>query len=272
MRGFLLLFIFAVQASAQSGFADPIFREYAPEGNVKAVAVVVHGLNTRPSRMLPIVRFLNSMGTHVLNVSLSGHRWGTEMDFVTPRVWKSEMKEAFQTAKLRSYHYGVPLNFVGYSLGALAGLATLQEMEKGFVQQAILLAPAISLTKKTYLMKILTPFNNFDVPSLSPLHYRANWGTSVACYNSLFSLKTGLYQSSWENLSFPALVILDPKDELVNINGLKKAVPKNWNIMTVDNSDGDAKTYHHLILDPYVLGNSEWNRMTGAIVQFMAKK
>lgn len=276
MRGLLLLFLTITFASSVQGdgvrFADPLYRVYEPEGQVRSISLVVHGLNTRPTRMLPLVRFLNSQGSYVLNLSLSGHRWGTDMNFVSPSLWKREMRTALESAKFLSLHYGVPLQFVGYSLGALVGLATLQEMESGFIQRAVFLAPAISLTKKTYFMRLLTPFPHFGVPSLSPLNYRANWATSVACYNSVFSLKASLSEKSWGNLGFPALVLVDPKDELVNYKGLRQMLPSEWRLMPIDNSRGEARTFHHLILDPYVLGISEWTRMTGAIVQFMKAK
>ncbi|MEI6127603.1 MAG: hypothetical protein WCQ99_13745, partial [Pseudomonadota bacterium] len=45
----------------------------AAPGKPKGVALVIHGLNLKPDKMLPIIAPLNAAGIDVLNVSLRGH-------------------------------------------------------------------------------------------------------------------------------------------------------------------------------------------------------
>ena len=59
----------------------------------RAVAIVVHGLNTLPDKMLSIIQLLTEQGVHVLNLRLSGHRGNSdEMKKVTRDIWLSEIK------------------------------------------------------------------------------------------------------------------------------------------------------------------------------------
>ncbi len=90
----------------------------------KAVTLVAHGLNMKPAGMLAITQWFNEQGSDVYLVKLSGHHEDSiHIKDITSTLWEEEMLHAYTIAKEASIKSGVPLFFVGYSLGALLGQA-----------------------------------------------------------------------------------------------------------------------------------------------------
>src|SRR3954467_13476217 len=92
----------------------------------KSVTLVAHGLNMKPMGMLAITQWLNEQGSDVYLVKLSGHHeHSVHIKDITSTQWEEEMTDVYSIAKDRSIKNGVPLFFVGYSLGALLGQAIM---------------------------------------------------------------------------------------------------------------------------------------------------
>ena len=88
-----------------------------------AVTLVAHGLNVRPAAMQPLIDWLNSKGSDVYLVKLSGHHQegGVSIQEVTAAIWWEEMVYGYNIAKRTASLQGLPVYFLGYSLGALLG-------------------------------------------------------------------------------------------------------------------------------------------------------
>jgi esterase/lipase len=248
-------------------------------GPIKGVVLVLHGLNLKPEKMIPLSESLNDNSYHILNGKLTGHN-GTEAEFrrVTRDVWLKDMKliyfEAYNFAKKEN----LPLYFVGYSLGALLGLdfanQNFPEIKNNpaLFQKSVLLAPAISLNLKTKLIKLIT-YLPFDIilPSVARDDYRANiGGTPIAGYTALFESEAHLNKIGI-TAKEPTLIIMDPEDELVNYDGILHIIEKNhlknWSILNVNNQNSKMTEgkYHHLVIDSLSVGTQEWNRIVNAI-------
>ena len=52
---------------------DPPLQSWSPEGQIRGYALMVHGLNNRPSAMQAVVKELVATGIHVTLVILTGH-------------------------------------------------------------------------------------------------------------------------------------------------------------------------------------------------------
>ncbi len=259
-----------------------------PERRERGVALVIHGLNLNPKRMRPLIRHLTSQGIRVLNVFLSGHsdqysenaerQRLRDMKKVTYQLWFQEVFEAYQDAKDYGAFQNLPIYLVGYSLGGLMGVALQASQKEVSFEKMVLFAPALSLHKSSYFLKVLSPLPRLMIPSVAPSSYRANGGTSMAAYNALYrgisrlKTKRPLSQDFPDTLNVPTLVCIDPKDELVSYRGIQQFIQTSqldqWQLHEV-HKGSDGKYYRHLIIDPVTVGKQEWSRLMHVMTQHL---
>jgi alpha-beta hydrolase superfamily lysophospholipase len=161
-------------------------------GELKGVALVIHGLNLRPDRMQPIIAKLTESGIDVLGLSLRGHgenythRNGIGEDQarleafknVSYQLWMNEAYLAYLHLKARGEEKGVPLFLTAFSLGGLIGLDLFASHPDVRFDKVVLFAPAIRLHTTIYLERVLSPFPRLVIPSMAPQSYLANKGHS----------------------------------------------------------------------------------------------
>ncbi|MGK5087367.1 alpha/beta fold hydrolase [Bdellovibrionota bacterium FG-2] len=242
---------------------------------VRAVVLVVHGLNLRPQCMDPLCQVLLAQNFDVLRATLKGHQGPIEeMQAVTLETWMAELEIQVQDAQNRARSLGVPLFFLGFSLGGLLG-CLLQSQGARFDRQ-ILMAPGIAPRVLTRAVKFLDIFGStFLVPSLSPAGYGAHDATSLAAYHAAFQAVEKLQASDKSRQNLPTLLIIDPKDAIVDFNHLTEFITDNqlnqWRVFTTSTHDSKVQgTYHHLIIDEASLGSQEWSRVTAEISTFLS--
>ena len=172
-------------------------------------AVLLHGLNNPPELMEPIAKELAVRGISTSVGKLTGH-WEADARLMslrkaTAELWLSDAQTFFEEAQRA--HPDKNLIFVGFSLGALLGLRLAQVKRVDF-HRLILLAPPIALHPWSYFPKYV-PLLNFILPSAMPRTSRANRGTPVAAYRSLFKL---IAQTQSRQPLPRTLMILNPRD------------------------------------------------------------
>ena len=142
----------------------------APRSMPGAVAVVVHGLNLKPSRMNAIVSELNKKNILVLRVSLTGHRGDLkEFKLVERSDWLNDLLHAHRIASQKAESSGVPLYYVGYSLGCPVVLDLMASNKEITFDKAVYFAPAIALRRYTHLIKTGNIFGKIAViPGRTP--------------------------------------------------------------------------------------------------------
>lgn len=243
----------------------------------KGVTLVVHGLNVKPSAMLDLIDWLNKHGSDACLVKLSGHyenspdTWAMSMD-----TWQSEMRYAYDIARKIANASGVPLFFLGFSLGGLLGPAILSA-GNGIYQfdKQLLFAPAIGLRTRSYLVKLSFFFNEKKrLPSFTPEPYRANNKLPILFYKIMFHEERLLKKNFFKHVNIPTVVFIDPSDELISYRKLNKLSQKfkltNFRMVTLDkNLTGRETQYHHLIINERTMGRKNWEMVTGEMSRFL---
>ena len=253
--------------------------------HLSGVVLMVHGLNTKPEKMQSLAHAFEENNYKVFLTVLSGHSQEDlpNVGQVTRTKWLSDLNGKYQEARHFADSRKVPLIFVGYSLGGLLGVDLLADPNYQTGDQAIhwdkmvLLAPAIAtqgLVNSFGLIRGVMP-GGFVVPSLSPFDYRANpAGTSVAEYDALFQSQHEVQVRNPGPLTdIPALIFIDPQDELVSESGLRNFVTakglENWKIEEVRKDPEAQKMYHHLLIDSTTLGVTAFLQMQVSIFAFI---
>lgn len=255
-------------------------------GELKGVALVIHGLNLRPDRMQPIISKLTESGIDVLGLSLRGHgqnythRKGIDEDQarletfkrISYQVWINEAYLAYLQLKARGADKGVPLFLTAFSLGGLIGLDLFASNADVKFDKLILFAPALRLHATIYLERILSPFPRLVIPSMAPKAYLANTkGTPIAAYNALFNSLNRFNQNADQKLNVPTLVFIDEQDEFIPLAKLQKLVAeKKWTqwqfyLVEKDKTAEDERFYHHII-DASSTGKAVWQEMMAATI------
>jgi esterase/lipase len=257
--------------------SDSSLEFFAANGQKTAVTVVSHGLNNKPTVMLPLVKFLNGSGSDVYLLKLFGHREdSSNLKNLTGDVWLAESLNAYHQARELADKNNVPLYFLGYSLGALVAQYMIFESngQERFDRQ-VLLAPATALRGRSGLLKttFILP-GHWKLPSYTPEAYRANEGIQLNVYKVLFGLEHQIQQGKFSNLNIPTLLIMDEKDELVSYRRLNKYIDEygltEYRILALDPSlENRATKYHHLIVDEPSMGAENWELSRREIKKFL---
>ena len=244
----------------------------------KAITVVVHGLNNKPSIMKSICKMLSEHGSDVILIKLTGHRNDPQnLANITRQIWLTDLLESHNYAKsLIESSEKKPLYFIGYSIGALINLDLISSNPKlVHYDKMILFAPANATKWSTNLLKLSFSLGNEQkIPSFSPKDYRANDGIPIKAYIVLFEMKKSIENINYKHLNIPTIIIIDPKDETISLRGLKKLKDKydlyNWKIHILDSQFvGKTYKYHHLIVDEISMGTENWVSSCNMIRNFL---
>lgn len=133
----------------------------------------------------------------------------------------------------------------------------------------VLFAPALNVTVESYLLKVLMPFPNLVIDSLSPASYRSNEGTPMAAYRALVEAVEYFKNNISDKINTPTIIFIDEKDEFIPYSSLKEMIAQNnlsrWHITMVrKNLDVEGKMSHHLIVDRESVGDNMWTHIVDA--------
>ena len=250
------------------------------KSHMKAVALMIHGLNLNPMRMREIVHALNGMNIGVYLLSLSGHgeayqkRAGVKsyqartetFKQVDYDLWSRETYQAYQFAREQTRQKKVPLVFVGYSLGGLLGCDLLISRKEVEYERMVLFAPALTIHLITLPLKLMRPFKRIIIPSMSPTYYRSNPGTPLAAYIALLGALKHFHRHCNDKLNIPTVVFIDKQDELVSYSKLKKLIARrnleSWQLYRIKkNLLQSVVEYNHLMIDEKSVGELQWERV-----------
>ena len=244
----------------------------APQG----AALVIHGLNLRPEKMLSLVEMLNQWGIDAFNLSLYGHGEPLGKTFedspstgihamkqVTHALWLQETRCAYQSVKAHARQHEVPLLLVGFSLGAVLGLELFAWEERLF-DKMILLAPPLVIHARGYGVQLLRWFPQVVLKSFAPKDYRVHRGTAVAAYLALFQAIAHV-QDLPPAANVPTRLFIHRNDPLVNAKALPLFLTKHqlthWKLSPLTKGCESACGGAHLILDEGSLGKTAWKHL-----------
>ncbi len=259
------LFIFILLLLPSVALARPAYLEWFNTvlPNKGGQALIIHGLNTKPEKMSYLIKEINDRGHDVLLVRLKGHNEDLEeMKKVTKDTWLRQVDEAFTELAKRGEENKGSVTFFAHSLGAVLGTSYLASHPLVKVDQMVLFAPALKVKFTSKFIKALFGFpDGFIVPSMTPINYRAQRGTTIAAYKALFDTISFFEAADLAVINVPTTVIMDPEDELVSFPGIQGLVGKQdkWKLLTVSTKGSVLpKPYHHLIISGEALGFQEW--------------
>ncbi len=250
--------------------SSPGVQWFLSDQPARAVVVLIHGLNSKPSGMDTLASYLSSRRADVLRLSLTGHDADMKtFQHVSRQVWLADVSAAMRLAQARAQKEGVPVYMVAYSLGALVGLDWLDSGMDAQVpcQKMVLFAPPISVSLVKRSVQLLRWFPRLVIPSLNSPEYRAHAGTPVAAYSALFDSLAHVTQGQFVHANIPTLVLIDPDDELVDAAGIEDLIDRyhldQWTLFHVTTQDSrlPGRKFHHLIIDDRALGSEEWGRV-----------
>jgi esterase/lipase len=271
----LLMILATVFVGSMAQAASDSVRIWKLAESPRAVAIVVHGLNTLPAKMSSLEKVLQDDHVDVLRVTFSGHNGNREVFKLVSRTrWISDFARGYQVAKARAAQLGVPLYFIGFSLGGLIAMDFLNDpAQQAHFDKIVLIAPALAVNGISRWIKGLNLFGNVMVPSANVMEYRANLeGTPLAAYNALFESLAVVEQADFRRAHVPTLVFLDKRDEMVSASGIEELIQKRdlreWKTSYIYNNKSLLKSsFHHLMIDEPSMGRENWKLMKDQILE-----
>lgn len=246
--------------------------------DARGVLLFVHGLNLNPAAMLPLRTKLLGLGYPSYQVVLSGHSRIAENDepFDASR-WRDDVVTGYREVRRR--YPQLPVYIVGYSLGGLLAVDVVQRYSDITPRGLVLIAPAVSLhtvIEGTSLLQLF-PALAMRVPNIAPEGYRRFSKTPLFWYQNTMSLYWDLAEGEVGDsqlAQIPALVFLNPSDELVSCDGVKSWIAERglqgrWSVEVAHPIPEISHSPKHLMIDEDSLGRDEWQRMVGTIEQFL---
>jgi pimeloyl-ACP methyl ester carboxylesterase len=285
-----LLPVIQPQSSMESSEQSMEWFRRSDTEKLSGVALVIHGLNLNPARMATVISALNEAGIDALRLSLRGHgdnfhhREG--MDAIQSRLeafkgvscalWLQETLKGYEEARKNARENRMPLFLVGFSYGGLIGLDLLAGRPDVAFDRALLFAPALSLNGWDYAIRLFTPFPRLVIPALAPADYLANPGTPMAAYNVLFETLGHFETHIGPTLNIPTLVVMDPGDELVSFDGLKRLAEKHhlnqWRFFPLHHKRSLLNgMLRHIVIDEVSVGRQAWAEIRIEMIAHLLK-
>jgi len=194
-----------------------------------------------------------------------------ELSSATDEMWVSDGLKLFSRAEREAAQHGVPLFFVGYSLGCLVAMELIERFESVRFERLVLFAPPVEPRLFSHAVRLLG--KRCIVPSKTAEGYRVHDGIPAAAYHALLDMARHLRASGYRRSNQPALVFIDKKDELISVHTLSRLIDgplDRWRIVTVSTEESRfKKRYHHLIIDGDSVGAEQWLRMKQQMTNFL---
>jgi len=258
-------------------------RWFYPKNSPRAYALVTHGLNNTPTAMDDLSNFLAKIDIQVLRLTLPGHHGNIEeMKNINHQEIQKQIYLANALLQKTKPNQDTPSYFVGNSFGALSFIDTLlADTQQTFnYKKFIFLAPAFTPKPIVKLVRLFKIFGgNYIVNSFSHEKFRANRGTSVNAYETLFKMAKNLAQMNLKKTQhIPSMIYLDPKDELIGQKQLNDFIEsknlKKWkvNLITGRVNLKPKGIYHHQVFNKFSLGDKNWNKLIRETTSFLTLK
>jgi alpha-beta hydrolase superfamily lysophospholipase len=233
------------------------------------VVLLTPGLNNRPEVLDPLIRFLTTAGYDCVRAAF---QFGRPLGAKTiANDWLATIAEFDQ---LRLAHYaGRPTYSIGFSLGAIVILGSLQNSPIAPMTRMFLIAPPLALTRLGNSLRLLTPLSDWRlrIPSLAPSTVREHGSTTLSDYTAMFSIIDELNDRELPATAsrVPTEILLADGDPLVSRRGVERWVRRRrleWRLVTLINRRVGF-TRRHLIIADEALQPQTWCFLTGRILR-----
>lgn len=226
--------------------------------------IILHGLNNNSSTWNEFEAAMRERGfENIVRITLPRH--GEIRD--EGRTFEEELKKFDE--KMRP-HVQEPYVVVAYSLGALFLENWLIGRAEHLPHKQVLLAPCLYLRNESVIRKIMKVLHaELPIPSIAP--------RDIFLYKFLFvweyrNLLGGLsrVQPAIASVKVPSLVIIDPKDELIDAEKLKREW-KAGEVIFLDRPDQKwGPSNHHILFHSKYFSRAKWDFYLKKIETFLA--
>lgn len=230
--------------------------------------ILIHGMNNNLESFSPLKEKLSSYGLNAEILCLPGHKDNREesKDLKTAfHHFDQSMKKLMQD----------PYVIVAFSQGALYLQLWLEKNSLPRPKAQVLLAPALFIKGQSRLEKLMTTLPRFlFILSQTPKPLRRYFSLYVWEYRTLFQgIKK--FQSMKSAFRIPTMVIVDPKDELVDAKMLKDELEKrnpdglNIHFQERPHLKGRRPGKYHILFHPNYFEKEEWDVFCTRISEFL---
>lgn len=227
--------------------------------------VFFHGLNNNSDSFAPIMQFFKSKGFETELVVLPGHG-----DIRTEaREFKSSLGVFDQKMKALGDR---PYYAIAFSHGALYLQLWMEKNPANRPIKQVLLAPAFFTHRQEFVRRIFNALPSFFlIKSFSPKNFRRYEFLTVSEYRTLIQGMMTL-QKLGRPFRIPTMVLIDPKDELVDAKTLKVEIEQRNDGQKVIFYERDylkkGLGCHHLLFHPDYFSEHDWKDFTQRIERY----
>lgn len=227
--------------------------------------LLIHGLNNSIESFTPLQEKLNSLNFDCVIICLPGHG-GNRNECPTLELALKKFDELLQP------HIKCDYNVVAFSQGALYFQLWLNMQGKNRPQKQVLLAPALSIRFFGIAEKIISAMPRMSIiPSQTPKKFRKYPFLFGWEYKILFNAATEFIGLKIK-VPVPTLVLIDPKDEVIDSTTLKKVMDEE-NVRLIYFSrpylKGKRPGKHHILFHPDYFSQSDWENIIKTIYEFL---
>jgi alpha-beta hydrolase superfamily lysophospholipase len=229
--------------------------------------IIIHGLNNNLEGFLPLAQSLNSLGYATDILCLPGHgdnRQEAKSDAEAMRCFDQRMQELIKE----------PYSVIAFSQGALYLQLWLDKNPSSLPQSQILLAPALFIRHFEFLNGLMSTLPKFFyLLSQTPKKLRRYNQLYVWEYRNLFR-KAKQYQEIDKSMKVTTLILIDPKDEVVDAKKLKQELDNGKSGARIEYFErkylrGKRPGKYHILFNPEYFNPSDWKSFISRIDEFL---
>ncbi len=231
--------------------------------------IIIHGLNNNQEGFYPLSKALNVLGYETEILCLPGHGENREEC--------KDAKEAMRTFDLKMKKViQDPFSVIAFSQGALYLQLWLETNPSPLPRAQILLSPALYIRQFNLLNKLMSALPSFMFfLSQTPKTLRRYNYLFVWEYRNLFQ-KAKQYENSKSPLKIPSLVLIDPKDEVVDAQKLEEEMAKRNSVLNLEYFErpylkARRPGKHHILFNPEYFTPNDWKSLLTKIDEFLKK-
>ncbi|WPU63164.1 alpha/beta hydrolase [Peredibacter starrii] len=224
----------------------------------------IHGLNNNSDSFKPIMQHFESRGFETEFLILPGH----DDNRKEARDFESSLALFDQKMKALGDR---PYYVIAFSHGALYLQLWMEKNPTNKPLKQALLAPALYTHRQGTVRSLLAFLPAFLwVKSLSPKEFRRYEFLTVAEYRMLLKGMVTLHKLE-RSFQIPTMVMIDPKDELVDAETLKEEVEKKNETKVIFYERGYLNKglgSHHILFHPDYFLPNDWTLFMSSIEDF----
>lgn len=240
------------------------------------VVLLIPGLNNSIAAMAPLATALHSRMFHVEQLELPGQGTGVCRSQHIKELWRASVKDAMNTIARK--HPTAKIYMIGYSLGgSLVTDYIVKNSGRLQPSKVVLIAPAIKLTTKTSLVRLVAWLRilGLSLPSLAPKALQAHSSVPLNHYSATLELAetNSAIADTVLARQTDVLVLISSTDTLVSPVETERWVSsigvEQWKFHKIANSNSCSQQDGHYLPFPQFIGETNFNEMNDKIIQFL---